>query len=235
MRLRPATSPRQAPPPSDGMEPSFPSAEFLSVLRDRTCDHLQAENERLRAEKKALRVRNKFLRDYGRVSIRVAGPGGAPTYATGTLSQRDCLEDEERGDPYVAVMMREAEGAACTLGSLLDARLVLKNAEGTDRSDVANPHEGRMVAMGGDLLRIVFMQGNEEDVFHSLSLNVLASQLSNDVPVPEVGDAAEWYDGPPEWLAANRGAPVELECVMLSLPRLFRMYAGDDEGGNGTD
>ena len=246
------------------MEPSFPSADFLAVLRDRTCDHLQAEVERLRAEKKELRAKIKCHLDCGRISVEVTGPDGI--YAAGTLSQRDCLRAEERGNDLVEVELKEAEGAlwaekwgndllrvelekaegaACTLGSLLDSRLVLRNGEGTDRSDVIKEvaeltREGCMEEFDEEDLEVSFDGAGEEDVFQFLRWYMPMSQLSDEAPIPEGGMCEhtglpyvhDWSDGSPEWLTQNRDVPVELWWVELSMPRLFEMYASDDEGGD---
>ena len=245
--LPPATSLRRArrrQPTNDGMEPSFPSADFLAVLRDRTCDHLQAEVERLRAEKKELRAKIKCHLDCGRISVEVTGPDGI--YAAGTLSQRDYLEAEKTGEDFVEVRLREAEGAACTLGSLLDSRLVLRNAGDTDHPDVIKEvaeltREGCMEVVDEEDLMVSFDGAGEEDVFQFLRWYMPMSQLSDEAPIPEGGMCEhtglpyvhDWSDGSPEWLTQNRDVPVELWCVELSLPRLFEMYASDDEGGDG--
>ena len=129
----------------------------------------------------------------------------------------------------------DEEDAVCTLGSLLNSRLVLRNA-----GDLVATKEVAALAQKGNLgvsygrLRISFT-GGEKELFRCLCVSVLVSFLPDDVPAPEGGNVAEWSGGPPEWLAANRGVPVWLDSVDLYLPRLFQMYAGDNEGRNGTD
>jgi len=216
------------------------NSELLSVLENKVCDDQQAEIERLRAENKRLRVRQKFLLDTGRISVDLTGPDGVS--ATGTLSRRDCLEEEETGNDFVRVELDEAEGgAACSLGSLLDSRLVLKNAGRPNHPDAVKEvaeltDEGCTEVLDGVLL-VTFegaFEGGDADAFFCLHWRVPASQLSDDAPVPEGGKFAEWRDGPPEWLAAHRDAPAYFTCVELCLPHLFRMYESDDEGGDGS-
>ena len=201
---------------------AFNSSELLSIFWNQVCDDQQAEIERLRAEVARLRGRQKFY-----VDVELAGPGGAPVHAAGTLSRREC-----RG--IVNVVLEVAEGAGLTLGSLLEARLVLRNAWGGDHPDVVKEvaelaRDGWMGVDDGEL-EIAFFGGNV-GVHWGCSL----SWISDDVPVPEEGDEAEWRDGPPEWLEADRDVPVQLHVVELYLPHLFEVCAGDDEGGNGTD
>ena len=225
---------------------------MLSVLRDRTCDHLHAENERLRAENERIKKRLngvvKFVLARGRASISVVGPGGAPIYATATLSQRECLETEGDNVFYdVNVRLEEAGGAACTLGSLLGSRLVLRSARGGNHPNVIR-EVADLTQMGfaevldehGEELTVTF-EGGDEHVLSGLLLGVPVSQLSDDVSLQEDFDSTEWIDGPPEWLTANRDVPVAWMYVVVSMPHLFRMYDSGDEGedgngdGDGTD
>ena len=220
--------PRRALPRPEGV---IFNPALLSVLESKLCDDLLAENQRLRAEKEELRAKIKFLLDTEQISVDVVGPGGV--CATGTQSRRKCLEAD-----YAHVYLGEAEGAACTLGSLLDSRLVLRNTGEPNRPDVVKEvadlaDKGFMGVVGGNL--VVVLAGGEERVFRSLLFRPLVSQLPDDVPITEAGDVAQWSDCSPEWLATNRDAPVEVTCAYLSLPHLFRMYASDDEGEDGAD